>query len=487
MKNISKINQRKTFIIFLIFSLFLFLFLRLYRLPNSLNFFGDIGRDFTKLQTWQQTGKPPLLGPMTSVISFNQSAIYFYFLMPFYLITQGSVFATTIATITLFLVSLGAGLYFFKENQDWQQRLLIIFYLIAINPVFVEHHRYVWNPSLIAPFLINAFFLLLLLTKKYSRKTALFFSLSLATAVSLNYSVVPTVFVIWLASLWGKTNKQKLEIFLLSLGSGLLLNLPTLFFELRHGFFLTKKLPSQELLQKSVTLATKLHNFAKNLLSLPAGFKSEIILAIFLLLIFGIITWANWQLFHKKKKKVTQEPMFIASISLITSIFLTLLTPFKMHSHYLYGIFSLLFITIAFLPKKIMLFLVSLLTIVWLHPYHWSNYFQETEFTVQEKKNCIEKIYQSIHEPIYFNLNAGSHNHQALGYIYLANKLGYKAVSAIDQPLVNAKYMVVFSENAEFVSGKTDYYELSLFSNIELHKSIDCSENLTADLFVESN
>ncbi len=46
--------------------------------------------------------------------------------------------------------------------------------------------------------------------------------------------------------------------------------------------------------------------------------------------------------------------------------------------------------------------------------------------------------------------------------------------------------MVVFSENAQFVPSETDYYELSLFSNRQLQKSIDCSENLTADLFVES-
>jgi len=58
----------------------LFVILRLYNINNSLFFINDTGRDMAVLQSWQNTGKIPLLGPQTSALPINQSAIYFYLL-----------------------------------------------------------------------------------------------------------------------------------------------------------------------------------------------------------------------------------------------------------------------------------------------------------------------------------------------------------------------------------------------------------------------
>ncbi len=456
-----------------------FVFLRLYQLPTTLNFFGDIGRDFVKLQSWQQTGKPPLLGPMTSVISFNQSAIYFYYLFPFFLILNGSPLATTVATIFLYVFSLIIGLYCFRKKPVWQKKLLIIFWLITINPIFIEHHRYVWNPSLLTPFLIASFFLLLKLKNNYSNLLALFFSLSVATAVSLNYSVVPAVLVLCLLGLIYLNWPQRIKLIIFSLASGLLVNLPTLVFELRHNFFLTKKLPSQELLQKSVDFKTKLINFTGNLFSLPIKIKyqPEILIMIGLSLLVLLLLLISF----KKTQKNSQYKLAL-SLFLVTSI-LTLLTPFRMHAHYLYGVLSLFFITLAFLPRKMWLVLVASVTIAWLNPTQLKNTFKPATFTIREKQACLAKICQAVEQPFYLNLNADSHNHQALGYIYLARKQDCAVVSAVEFPTQPTKYMVVINQATDFNLDKTDYYELGLFGQKEFIKSQECSSNLSYTVF----
>ena len=94
----------------------LFLWTRFYKIETSFNFISDIGRDFLALWQWKQTGKPPLLGPQTSALPFNQSAIYYYFLMPFYLISGQSIFSTLIANAFLYISFLILALYFFRNN-----------------------------------------------------------------------------------------------------------------------------------------------------------------------------------------------------------------------------------------------------------------------------------------------------------------------------------------------------------------------------------
>lgn len=76
-------NKRAWFV--LIFILIVFIFLRVHRIEETLNFQNDIGRDYLVLLEWYQSGKPPLLGPQNSAVPFNQSAFYFYLFFLFLL------------------------------------------------------------------------------------------------------------------------------------------------------------------------------------------------------------------------------------------------------------------------------------------------------------------------------------------------------------------------------------------------------------------
>ena len=132
-----------------LFILFVFIFFRLYKITNSFLFFGDPGRDFLVLENWLITHKPPLLGPQTSALPFNQSAIYFYLLMPLYLITGKSLFSTIYTYVIVYSFAYIIGFLGFRHKPRLLQILLVSFYLISLQPQYIIQGRYIWNPSFV--------------------------------------------------------------------------------------------------------------------------------------------------------------------------------------------------------------------------------------------------------------------------------------------------------------------------------------------------
>jgi len=133
-----------------------FIGLRIFSLQQSFWFWGDMGRDFFVLQNWaQQPFHPPLLGPQTSVFSFNHSAWYYYLLFPFFILTGHSPYATYIAILTSYAaIFIGDG--FQKETS------LVTIYcsvLFTSHPSAVRHATPLYLESVINHTLSVAWFL----------------------------------------------------------------------------------------------------------------------------------------------------------------------------------------------------------------------------------------------------------------------------------------------------------------------------------------
>jgi hypothetical protein len=236
-----------------------FLGLRLFAIKDSFWFFGDLGRDLFVLQDWASNlFRPPLLGPQTSVISFNQSAWYYYYLLPFFLITGQSVYSTLIATLALYVGLAVGALLMIKNKRHWLPVVVLLF-LIAVHPQFVLQQRYVWNPSLVTPFLLVGFWAWWRYRANSDWRWLGLMALSCFTATGLNFSLVPTVLVMILLFGWEQRRNWRVlgRFVLLSLLANLIIHAPTLAFELRHGFLLTRNLPTQELLQQETLLSRK--------------------------------------------------------------------------------------------------------------------------------------------------------------------------------------------------------------------------------------
>jgi len=164
----------------------IFLFLRLYKIQDSLFFFNDMGRDMLVLYNWQQTGKPPLLGPQTSALPLNQSPLYYYYLYPFYLLTNASPYTALIANAFLYIVSFVLSLYFFRKDHKSYFLVFISYFLITIHPQYIAQSRFVWNPSLVTPLIIAS-------TLAFFKNRIVLFSLFVSLAFSLSYSVFPFI------------------------------------------------------------------------------------------------------------------------------------------------------------------------------------------------------------------------------------------------------------------------------------------------------
>lgn len=235
----------------------LFLWTRLYNLPQSFDLFGDSARDLLELEEWRVTGKPPLLGPHTSAISFNQSAWYFYYLFPFYLISGHSLYTTQIAVISWYLAWLGVGFVMGERYGLTKVRLLLLFATVTLHPLLIDQTRTVWNPSLILPLLIGAILIQLRWVKEAATsKEIAVWSLLLMLSVGFSYSVIPVALLMVVFGLC--MVKKRVWMLVALMAAVILVNVGTIGYELKYGFLLTKNLPNQQVLQTSRNYGEKL-------------------------------------------------------------------------------------------------------------------------------------------------------------------------------------------------------------------------------------
>lgn len=467
----------------------LFVFLRVYKIEQNFYLFGDVGRDLFRLQTWSlNLLKPPLLGPQTSAISFNQSAVYFYYLFPFFLLMKHSVYSTLVAAIFLYLLVFSFLFFWYRDKVDDQWRLMALFFLISIHPQFILQQRLVWNPSLIAPFLILSFWGWREYQNKQRKLWLFIMMFSLAMASSLNYSILPTVLAAILAFSWQqrKNLKNILLSIIYGIASALVLNLPTLFFELRHNFLLTRSLGGQEVLQQDHAWWHKLVMLSANIIS-PNIFNNQ---AVWLLL--GLIILLI-SIFLKNKKSFKKNNFSFSLLVAIGSALLLLITPLTMHEHYMFGVLTFLLIAITFLPKKLLWLILIISSWFYLQPYYFLQYQQPAPHLATEKISCLKTFCEErknqglAGQSIFVNTHSSSHNHQALEYVFLLKEFGCEAIDTQQFNAIPVDEMLVVADRATFENGKTGYYELSQFGLATEVSSLECKQDLKLYLLEKNN
>lgn len=226
----------------IIFIVFLSLFLRLYKISSYMTFLGDEGRDAL---VWLRMlrGKFTLIGPQTSIGNMYLGPLYYYLMLPFYILlgTIGpSVGVALFAGATTYL------LWFFGKEWFSKRAGLISAFLYAISPVAITLSRSSWNPN------VMPFFSLLIIWgvwQFWQKNNYLWLALEgvlLSFAVQSHYlgillmPVVGLFFVVKLIYLIKSkskgTNKLLVNFALCTLNFALLTALPLIWFDLRHNF-----------------------------------------------------------------------------------------------------------------------------------------------------------------------------------------------------------------------------------------------------------
>ena len=432
-------KKKELFIVFLLITIFVFL--RVYRIQESLLFFNDIGRDFLVLFKWNQTGKPPLLGPQTSALPFNQSAFYFYMLYPFYLLTGHSPYASIVALITFYLVFFIAGAYFLRKNKNLRYSLYFVFFLLSIHPQYIKQARFVWNPSFVTPFLLTAFYSFIYLKKNFDKQKYLdwkltsIFAFSISLAASFSYSAAPTMIAFSILALFyfKKEAWKMLPAFAVSL---VFINIATIAFEFRHGFLLSQMLLTRESPpQPDSYLMAKLFNF--NRYCFASSWKMTV-LFLSLLLLAIIFIW-------RKKKKLNFEFKF-ALILFVLTLLILLVAPIAIQAHYIFGLLPIFFLLLVFLAfeKKVFYLFPIILLISWVTTDNLNSYFSRAYRTVAESEVCARIFCESHQEPLFVSVQSDRHPyHNAMEWQYLLAENGCNLRDLTTETEL-ANYMAVF-------------------------------------------
>jgi len=419
---------------------------------------------------WKTTGKPPLLGPQTSTLAFNQSAWYFYALFPFYLLFQQSLFSTTYAMV---FYSLTCFLFTFIVIQKYAKELIspffIYFFLSAIHPVLITQQRFVWNPSFVLPALTLCLFGILIVHKVWKTWMVWLICFALSFAVSMSYSVAPALvgFFLIIFLLW----KKKAFLFLIAFGVGVVFwNVPTLFFELRHRFLLTNTaLTRGAMPQTRIALSSKLQSLGTYLFSTETVLDASKGLHVLLLalLIVHITSSRQW------KKEIK-----IIALILATTFFATLAAPFDVQPHYIFPMLTLLFGVISFFPQPMAGLLAVIATLYWLHPQSVMIYTKPALRTVRQLEQCAKTVCSNETMPLFVSEQAGFHVfHTGPEYRFLFKKYGC-AVQSLETAPLSASRMAIVVDNSVYEHGKTAYNELTIFGPSNVQHTYSCDGNI---------
>lgn len=481
--------------------LFLFSFFRLFHLSSSLLFFNDIGRDNLVLREWQQRGIPPLLGPQTSVLPYNQSALYFYLLYPLFVLSGHHPLNTIWTNLIIHLVGLSLLFWTNRHRPARLKQLLIVFLLLSLAPEFVRQHRFVWNPSLVGLMVLISLCPFLDLVKKFAGQTVINFSqlkkswpnkfwptlinsplwlaglwaFALALTVSFSYSALPlaAAFLILTVYFWPRHFYQ---LWLLWGGALLIANAPTIFFEFRHQFLLTnmllfqEKLPQTALswLDKWPTLADFCWHFSYH----------SWWLFLLALMVLGFYLFKKAKFFHWQAKEIARTEWLVTGGLLLLTILLTLIAPASIQAHYVFPILTLSLVMIANCQSRVRLAMTLFLVLVWLQPAKLASYFNPARRSLAQSQACAQQICQQTRGPIFVSNSASYHPyHNGMEWQFLLAEAGCQ-IKKLDTELTQAQQMVVINEDYEYTHGQTSYNELTQFGSSQVMKEISCQPDI---------
>lgn len=446
----------------------LFLFLRFYNLDKSFFFQNDQGRDMLVLWDWKTTGKPPLLGPQTSALPINQSSLYFYFLYPGFLLSQGQPISANYTLAFFYVASLLLGIWWLKRDKKLLLILLFTFFLISIHPQYIIQNRMVWNPSFVGLFLISSLLALVRWLKDEKTMDLAVFALSAALAVSFSYSVAPVLLACLIYILFAK-KKLFLKSIAAVVTSLILINITTLIFEMRHGFLITKSLFSRGISPQAavnITIQSRVNNFINYGVSSPnSTLNILVILAAVLLVIYVLVS--------RKSHKISRELGILWLLSFVFS----LLLPVQIHTHYIFGITTLMFLFLASLPIKFSLTISAIFVLIYLNPATVSKYFSPSVRSVAEMSSCFKKVCSEQTAPIFVTVQANFHPyHNGPEHRFLMKEAGCN-VKYIEEPDQSANLMAVVLDGSNYIQGQTSYNELTMFGKSKEIKRYNCQPN----------
>jgi hypothetical protein len=223
-------NSKLLIIVIAVFSLIICLL----KLSKGYTFEWDQADDSTKVFSIIEQRKPLLIGPrVASDNGFFIGPYHYYFLLPFYLLTQGDPVAGIYAL--LFINVLTPVIYFLLVKKIFNQKIALL--SASILPFCLG--KICWNVMYAPLISITAFYICYqAINKKFNFPLAMLFAAFVANIHLVPASLIPLIILSFLLS----KNKPKVNDIIFGIFLFCLPFLPLIIFDFRHNFLNLNKL-----------------------------------------------------------------------------------------------------------------------------------------------------------------------------------------------------------------------------------------------------
>ncbi len=449
----DRIPKKTKLIFFLI--LLVGSFLRLYRLPDTMQFLGDQGRDALIARAILFDHDPAFIGPVTSVGNMYLGPFYYYFMVFPLMLSYPSPVGPAYAVALVGIVTL-ALLFILGKQMIGKRAALIAMGLYAISPIIIANVRFSWNPNIVP------FFSLLLIwglwkTLRGMQKYWILVGLCAAILFQLHYIALIELGLaglVWIYEMYRSVRQKKIDpdmlsstliaiaIFAVSL-------IPLFLFDLKHDWLNTKAFiqffrPSVSS-ERHFRLLSDYSGIAESIVSMSARVIVEF---------FGIVAKTIGQkitivalfvyfaakiFFHKENRQRREAILLLLFVFVVSILFLSLYSS-SVFDHYLGFVFPIAFLVLGLVfstaSRSIFMMPLVAITLIVLTYTSVTHYpgLVEMSGTIFQFDRTAQAIAPFLPEGKTYNLlsYSPSKDLQAMNYRYFLTTLGKKAAHPDD-------------------------------------------------------
>lgn len=212
-------------------------FLRMYRIDEYMAFLGDEGRDVLVVKRMIVDGKFTLLGPTTSVGLMHLGPAYYYFMVPFLLLTRlhpvGPAIMVALFSLATIWLIFEIGRKFFDTKAG-----AVAAFFYSISPLVITYSHSSWNPNILPFWGLLIIYSLLQVVINHKFRWLFVTGAALGIALQLHYIALIFVPIIF-TTLVFEWKKISIAHWLKILIGMLVTYSPYILFELRHQFINT--------------------------------------------------------------------------------------------------------------------------------------------------------------------------------------------------------------------------------------------------------
>lgn len=244
------LKKIKAWQVFLFLILVAAAFLRFWNIKDSLMFQADQGRDVLVVSKIFKEADPVFIGPVTSIGNMYLGPFYYYFMLPFLMLSYPSPMGPAYGVAILGLITVFL-LFKFTEKVFDRKTALIATLFFALSSTVIEYSRFSWNPN-IAPFFGLLMFYFTYMAWKKDTKYWLVVAAAFSLIIQLHYVALLSaggagiIFLVQAFEKFKKKNKKENKIFIKHILLSILIFLvsltPLMLFDLKHDFRNVKSL-----------------------------------------------------------------------------------------------------------------------------------------------------------------------------------------------------------------------------------------------------